>query len=163
VINGISSTREDVIHYHSSGSREFENMSAELKNCDIEDKENIQVAPYIYDMSLKMAAADVVICRAGAMTLAELSRLGTPAVLIPSPNVTDNHQYKNAKVLADADAAVIIEEKQFDGEIVKNTVEELLFNRERLDRMSKNTLRFYDLETSGRIYSEIKKLVSEKK
>ena len=138
-------------------------MSADLKNCDIEDKENIQVAPYIYDMSLKMAAADVVICRAGAMTLAELSRLGTPAVLIPSPNVTDNHQYKNAKVLADADAAVIIEEKQFDGEIVKNTVEELLFNRERLDRMSKNTLRFYDLETSGRIYSEIKKLVSEKK
>ena len=162
VINGISSTREDVIHYHSSGSREFDNMSADLKSFDIEGKENIQVAPYIYDMSLKMAAADVVICRAGAMTLAELSRLGTPAVLIPSPNVTDNHQYKNAKVLADADAAVIIEEKQFDGEIVKNTVEELLFNRERLDRMSKNASRFYDLETSGRIYSEIKKLVSQR-
>lgn len=163
VISGLSSVREDVIHYHSSGSREFENMSADLVPLGIEGKENVQVSPYIYDMSLKMAAADIVICRAGAMTLAELSRLGTPAVLIPSPNVTDNHQYKNAKVLADADAAVIIEEKQFDGEIVKKTVEELLFNSERLRQMSKNTSRFYDLETSAVIYSEIKKLVSKNK
>ena len=163
VMSGVVVNRDDVVHYHSSGSREFENMSADLKALNLEDKENVKVSPYIYDMSLKMAAADVVICRAGAMTLAELSRLGTPAVLIPSPNVTDNHQYKNAKILADADAAIIIEEKQFDGEIVKNTVEELLFDKERLNRMSINASRFYDLETSCRIYSEIKRSVSEKK
>ena len=164
IMNDISSKRKDIIHYHSSGNREFDNMSADFKKLGLEKNENgnIEISPYIYDMSLKMAAADLVICRAGAMTLAELSRLGTPALLIPSPNVTDNHQYKNAKVLADAGAAVIIEEKEFDGKIVSSTVESLLNDSIKLSSMSKNTLRFYDLETSSKIYREIEKLVKNK-
>jgi UDP:flavonoid glycosyltransferase YjiC (YdhE family) len=64
--------------------------------------ENYAVSDYIYDMPCQMAAADLVICRAGAMTISELALMGKAAILIPSPNVTDNHQYLNAKVLADA-------------------------------------------------------------
>ena len=163
VMSELTSKRQSVAHYHACGNRDKAYFQKCFAEYGLEGKRNLVISEYIYNMPVMMAAADIVICRAGAMTLAELSRLGTPAVLIPSPNVTDNHQYKNAKVLADADAAVIIEEKQFDGEIVKKTVEELLFNSERLRQMSKNISRFYDLETSAVIYSEIKKLVSKNK
>ena len=70
---------------------------------------------YIYNMPIIMAAADVVICRAGAMTLSEIAAMKKAAVVIPSPNVTDNHQYKNAKALADAGAAVLLEESAISG------------------------------------------------
>ncbi|MBQ8896673.1 MAG: hypothetical protein IJY88_07785, partial [Clostridia bacterium] len=75
----------------------------------LEKAENIKLLEYIYDMPIQMAAADVVISRAGAMTVSELSMQKKVSIMIPSPNVTNNHQYKNAKVLADAEAAVLIE------------------------------------------------------
>ncbi len=68
------------------------------------------VRKYIYDMPRVMAAADLVLCRAGASSLAELTYLGKPAIIVPSPNVTNNHQYKNAKVLFDDGAALLFEE-----------------------------------------------------
>ena len=111
-------------------------------------------------MSLKMAAADIVISRAGAVTLAELARMRAVAVLIPSPNVTDNHQYKNAKVLADKGAAVIIEEKEFDGNIVSDTVKRLALDKVTRKEMSESIGSFYDMETSKKIFAEIKALVS---
>ena len=76
--------------------------------------ENIRLVEYIYDMPYQMAAADVVICRAGAMTVSELAMAKKCAIFIPSPNVTNNHQYKNAKVLADAGAASLFEEKELE-------------------------------------------------
>ena len=81
-------------------------------------------------MSLKMAAADVVISRAGAMTLAELARLRAVSLLIPSPNVTADHQYKNAKLLEESGAAIIIQEEEFNGHNVSDTVAELLSDDE---------------------------------
>ncbi len=163
IMKNISSVRSDVCHYHSSGSREYDNMLAAYKELGLEGCENIELAPYIYDMSIKMAAADIVICRAGAMTLAELARTGTPALLIPSPNVTDNHQYKNAKVLADAGAAMIIEEKDFGEEAVTKAIRKLVEDALMRESMAKKAEGFYDRETNNKIYSEIKKLVGKKK
>ena len=163
IMEKFSSVNENVVHYHSSGSREYDNMIKEYKEKGISNCDNIDLAPYIYDMSFKMAAADIVISRAGAVTLAELARMRAAAILIPSPNVTDNHQYKNAKVLSDAGAAVIIEEKEFDGNIVSDTVKRLAADKDERTRMSENIGRFYDMETGNKIFAEIQALVSRYK
>ena len=82
-----------------------------------------------------LAASDLVIARAGAMTLAELTAVGRASVLIPSPNVAENHQYHNAMVLADHHAAVVIEEKDLTGEMLVKTVKELTEDPGRLRRL----------------------------
>ena len=92
----------------------------------------IKFCDYIYDMPKQMMAADLVIARAGAITLAELSCLGKPAILIPSPNVTDNHQYKNALVYAESGAAVLIEEKDLTAERLKSEIDAILTSPEKL-------------------------------
>ena len=163
VMEKFSSVSADVVHFHSSGSREYDNMMAEYAEKNIGDCKNIELLPYIYDMSLKMAAADIVICRAGAVTLAELARTRATAILIPSPNVTDNHQYKNAKVLSDAGAAIIIEEKEFDGNIVSDTVKRLASDGEKRRAMSESIGKFYDMETGKKMFCEINALVSRYK
>ncbi len=81
----------------------------------------MEVREYIYDMPLVMAAADVVLCRAGASTISELTAIAKPSILVPSPNVTANHQEKNARVLADQGAAVLLREQ--------DCVEETLYDQ----------------------------------
>ena len=159
IMKNFSSVSDNVIHYHSSGSREYEEMSVEYRELGLVGCKSIELSPYIYDMSLKMAAADIVVCRAGAMTLAELARTSAVAVLIPSPNVTNNHQYKNAKLLADAGAAVMIEEKDFAIKSVSETVRSLAADTAKRQEMSENIEKFYDKETNKKIYDEIEKLV----
>ena len=163
VMKNYSSKNADVIHYHSSGSREYDNMMRQYAEAGLVAQGNIEISPYIYDMSLKMAAADVVICRAGAMTLAELARLRSVALLIPSPNVTADHQYKNAKLLADAGAALIIREEEFDGHNVSDAVCRLLDDSSLREKMSQSIGKFYDINTSQKIFSEIKGLVLKSK
>jgi len=163
VMRDLSSKREDVVHFHSSGSREYDNARATFCEWGLDGKENLVLSDYIYDMSLKMAAADVVICRSGAMTLAELSRLGSAAVLVPSPNVTHNHQFENAKVLSDAGAAIIVEEKDFDGEVVTKAVRDLIDDDKKREKMAENIKKFCDMDTNAKIYKEIVSLVSSKK
>ena len=86
----------------------------------------VDVREYIYDMPKIMAASDVILCRAGASTISELTYLGKPAVIIPSPNVVNHHQEKNAKVLADAGAARMLLEGEFTGRELYETVTALL-------------------------------------
>ncbi len=100
------------------------------------DKLGMDVREYIYDMPLVMAAADLVMCRAGASTLAELTAMGKPAVLIPSPNVTNNHQEKNARVLAEAGGAKLLLEPDFTADSLLGLVSELLHHPETLEDMS---------------------------
>jgi len=163
VMKNYTAKHPDVIHYHSSGSREYENMMKEYTEAGLAEAKNVDLAPYIYDMSLKMAAADVVISRAGAMTIAELARLGAVSILIPSPNVTADHQYKNAKLLEDKGATIIIREDEFDGHNVSDTVEKLLSDDALRKSMSESIGKFYDSNTSKKIFSEIEKLVLNSK
>ncbi|MEG2087667.1 MAG: glycosyltransferase, partial [Angelakisella sp.] len=76
----------------------------------------LDIREYIDNMPVCLAAADLVICRAGAITLSELQAAGRASILIPSPNVAENHQYHNAMVLVNRDAAEILEEKELTGE-----------------------------------------------
>lgn len=97
-----------ILHVHATGRKYFEAEKERLykllpKRCIVK--------PYIENMPIMLSAADIVISRSGAMSIAELSATSKASILIPSPNVTDNHQYKNARVLSDKNAAVLLEEK----------------------------------------------------
>ena len=102
-------------HYIHAAGRDFDEMPGELAKRGIKVSDS-EVRPYIDNMPVVMAAADLVICRAGASTIGELTALGKPAILVPSPFVAANHQYKNAKVLADRGGVELIEEKDCTGE-----------------------------------------------
>lgn len=123
---------------HSAGKSGYESMMEEIKARGLENmgEKGMEVRQYIYDMPLVMAAADLVICRSGASTLSELTVLGKPAVLVPSPNVTNNHQEKNARVLEKAGAAVLIPESEINAEKLLGSVSLLLSKPETLAAMS---------------------------
>lgn len=114
----------EVYHIHATGSIELELCTSQFKEMGLDKCENIELCEYIYDMPVRMAAADITINRAGAMTISELAATGKCSIFIPSPNVAENHQYKNAKVLSDAGAAALFEEKELvDG--AKSLIEEV--------------------------------------
>ena len=108
-----------------------------------------------------MAAADVIVCRAGAMTVSEISMMKKAAVFIPSPNVVENHQYKNAKLLADKDAAVVMEEKNMTHERLCAEVERLLLDDDVRHKMEENVYAFSNLQANRLIYDEIMRIVNE--
>ena len=102
-----------------------------------------------------MAAADLIRCRAGAMTLTELAMMKKPAILIPSPNVTDNHQYKNAKALADVGAAVLIEEKELGCSKIVEAVERIYLDAGLRADMSRKIADFANPDVDNAVYSQI--------
>lgn len=112
-------------HYVHAAGRDYEDMTAELKKRGVAVTDR-EIRPYIDDMPVVMAAADLVICRAGASTIGELTALGKPAILVPSPFVAANHQFKNAKVLADRGGVELMEEKDCTGQELYGAALELL-------------------------------------
>lgn len=105
---------------------------------DLDKAKNIKISEYIHNMDKCLAAADVVICRSGASTLAELEAIGRVSILIPSPNVAENHQYHNAMTLVNANAARVIEEKELTNEKLLKTLNELIDNDILREEMSLN-------------------------
>ena len=149
----------ELLHIHSTGSIEYEAATAKAREYGLVGHENIRVQEYIYNMPELMAAADIVVSRAGAMTLSELAALKKCCVLIPSPHVADNHQYKNAKVLADADAAVLFEEKELSNGVMHEALSGLLADHERRKSMSKNIEKFALYNANREIFFDICRLV----
>ena len=125
---------------HSAGRNGYEKMhTALLEKCPADlAAHGMDVRPYIYDMPLVMDAADLVLCRAGASTLAELTCIGKPTVLIPSPNVTNNHQERNARVLERAGGAKVLLEGSFTADDLYNLVSDLLADPAQLAQMADN-------------------------
>lgn len=139
---------------HATGKNGFVAMTAALSDCSL--SEDIELREYISDMDVCMAAADLVICRAGAITLSELEACARPSILIPSPYVAENHQYHNAMTLKQAGCAEVIEEKELTPERLIETVEELLSSSERLAAMSENARKSAITDANERIYSVIR-------
>ena len=163
VMRDVVSKRSDVMHFHASGRNDAEYAKQMLCEYGLEKNENIVMSEYIYNMPALMAAADIVICRAGAMTLSELAAVGRAAVIIPSPNVTDNHQYKNAKVLADAGAALLVEEKELESGRLTAEIEKLVSDTCARKDLEENISKFASRDVGRTIYEEICRLVREKK
>ena len=103
------------------------------------------------------------VCRAGAITLSELQATGKASILIPSPNVTENHQYHNAMVLANQHAAIVIEEKNYQKEQLIGILDDFYEHPEHLKEYSKNASKMSILDTSERIYKAIHTILVEKK
>ena len=125
-------------HIHATGSFGWEWMPqlVEEQGVDLSAAPTIDMREYIYDMPTGMNAADVIIGRAGASSCNEIAAAGIPAILIPSPNVTANHQEKNARVLSDNGAAILVLEKECTPEGIYQTVKELLEDREKAESMA---------------------------
>lgn len=123
---------------------------------DLSENPQIRVLDYIHNMPLCLAAADLVISRAGAMTLSEIEAKGKASILIPSPNVAENHQFHNAMALVSRGAGEIIEEKDLSGEALWRKAEKLLSDPERLRKLGENAQKLDILDANERIYTVIK-------
>ncbi len=148
--------KEDAMILCHGAARDYQYVSNLLKDVV---SPHLQIHEYIYDMPLRMAAADVVIARSGAMTLTELAVLGKPSILIPSPNVTENHQYFNAKGYADVGAAVLVEENELSGTGLYATLCDLVFDKGRLNDMERAARTLARPAATARICDEIEALI----
>lgn len=144
-------------HIHSTGKAGYNTMRNALS--DVKLDENVIIREYIDDMDVCMAAADLVICRAGAITLSELAVCRKPSILIPSPYVAENHQYHNAMTLKNAGAAEVIEEKDLCGKKLIDTVDAIITDKQGLSKMSENAQKVAIDDANERIYNIIMELM----
>ena len=141
---------------HAVGSFGMKWMPEKLKeNGFDENDKSAKISEFIYDMPIQMAASDLIIARAGAITLGEITAMGKPSIIIPSPNVTNNHQYHNAKSLFDNNACIMIEEKDMSADVVYNQVINLINDKKRLDEIGKNAQQMALLEATEIIYHNV--------
>ncbi|MBQ8001454.1 MAG: undecaprenyldiphospho-muramoylpentapeptide beta-N-acetylglucosaminyltransferase [Ruminococcus sp.] len=132
------------------------------KGADISKCPNLDVREYIDNMDVCMAAADVVVCRCGAITLSEIQIMGKPSVLIPSPTVAENHQFHNAMALVNEKAASVIEEKDLTPERLTQEIDRLLSDANLLALYGCNAKKMAICDANERIYRVIKEVLSEK-
>ena len=149
----------------ATGPKQYEIIKEELKrnNLDIENTPNAKIVSYIYNMEEIMNISNVIVARSGAMTITEISNLGKPSILIPLPNVSQNHQLYNAKVLEKVGAAKII----LNNELTKNNLNEvinsIITDTEKIKIMSQNALKEASYNTQDKIYTEIKETLDNYK
>ncbi len=145
-------------HVHATGKLGYKEFINNFESKNIVLSKNVDIREYISDMNICMAAADLVICRAGAITLSELLACGKPSILIPSPYVAENHQFHNAMTLKRIGAAEIIEEKDLNSDVLIKTVSHLIENKPRLAEMSKAAKSGTIMDANERIYEIIMRL-----
>jgi UDP-N-acetylglucosamine--N-acetylmuramyl-(pentapeptide) pyrophosphoryl-undecaprenol N-acetylglucosamine transferase len=150
---------EKIRHLHATGHAYFKDVKAEFVARGMALDKRFELVPFVADMPARMAWADVVISRAGAISISELAAYQKTAVLIPSPNVTGNHQYKNARALSNAGAACLLEESELPCGGLIDTVMPLLKDAARRAAMSAAIARFSVPDANKRILAEIRELV----
>ena len=145
----------------ATGQKQFDIIkeNLELLNININNIDKIKILPYIYNMEEVMNVADVVVSRSGAITVMEISNLGKPSILIPLPNVSNNHQFYNAKILADKNAAKIIVNDELKGNNLNKAIEEIVLDSEKSKQMAESAYKMAMLDVENKIYKEIEKLL----
>lgn len=123
---------------------------------------NVFMVPYIEGMTGLMKNVDVIVSRAGASTISEIVALEIPSILIPSPYVANNHQYKNALDLVNSKTALMIEEKDLNGDILVRKIDEILNDKNLVNEMKKNLKSLKVPNSASKIYDNLKKLVDRK-
>ena len=123
---------------------------------------NVKVVPYIDKMTRVMKKTDIMVTRAGASTLSEIIALEIPSIIIPSPYVTNNHQYKNAMDLVEKNAAFILEEKDLKGDIIVRSIDSIINDVNKLDNMKRNLKSMQVNNSATIIYDNIKNLIDRK-
>ncbi len=154
----------NINHIHGYGGMGKDTFPQAMKAAGIPLKsDRLRISEYINDMDVCLAAADLVICRSGASTLAELEAAGKASILIPSPIVAGNHQYHNAMVLGKAGAAEVIEQKNASPEKLIAEIEKLYNSPEKVTEMSEAAALLHMNDTNERILAVVEKLIHSKK
>lgn len=157
-INGIS----DITLIHVTGNLYYEQMMESIKDLNIKLESNIKILPYIHNMPKVMGASDLIIARSGAITLAEITTVGLPSILVPSPNVVNNHQEYNARVLEKQGAAIVLLEKDFNSKNLYDLIVKLKGDRERLVNMACNSKSLSMADATKDIMNNIEELLNNK-
>ena len=140
---------------HQTGERDLDLVRAAYERAGLAAR----VEAFIFQIDGEMKAADVVICRAGATTLAELAASRTPAILVPLPTATDDHQRKNAEVVAKSGAAIVIDERDLQGDALTIALRELMTDPDRRARMSAAAKTLARPDAAQRIADRLEQLV----
>lgn len=148
-------------HVHATGDRGYLWVPEKLKQAGFENEKfpDIHILKYIHNMPKLMAAADIIICRAGAITLSEIAAMGKCAVLIPSPNVTNDHQSYNARAFYEIGAAEVIKEKDLSGDILKQKIYNLIENTDKRIKIGEKARELAVIDSNVKIYEIIKNLI----
>ena len=126
---------------------------------DLEISENVKIVPFLEDLIRVLKDSDLIVSRAGASTIAEITAIGLPAILVPSPYVTNNHQYKNAKELEDAGACRIVSEEDFSKDKIIREIDKMFDDMDGYQKMVENSRKLGISDSSTRIYEEAKKII----
>lgn len=147
-------------HIHATGSFGWRWMPQHVKEAgvDLSRHPSIDLREYIYDMPLLMAAADLVICRGGAATISEVAASGTPCIIVPSPNATNNHQEKNARILEGRGAAEVLLERDCYGGRLYETAKALLNDNAKRAAMRSALRQIAVVDAAEQIYSVLLEL-----
>lgn len=162
LINIITNNRNsnyNIIWSTGSGGYDIVKEQFDNNNININNIENARIVPYIYNMDEILNAVDMVVCRSGAMTITEISNVGKPAIFIPFPYATENHQEFNARVLEKVGAAKIILDKDLNGEILNDGIQNIISNPQNMKEMGKKARESSINDVEDKIYNEIKKLI----
>jgi UDP-N-acetylglucosamine--N-acetylmuramyl-(pentapeptide) pyrophosphoryl-undecaprenol N-acetylglucosamine transferase len=158
-----SSKKGDIQHIHATGRTGYKDMMDKLTEHGItNENRSIRVLEYINDMARCMAAADLVISRCGAMTLSELPAAGKPSILIPSPNVAENHQYHNAMALVKKGAAVCIEERNLSADVLWREIKKITSSPDKMRKMGENARRAAIYDAADRIYDVVANTLADR-
>lgn len=152
-------------HVHASGAAAQEWMPrlAAEQGADLKQHPNIELVEYIYDMDDRLAAADLVVCRAGAATLGEICLLGRSAILVPSPFVAENHQEKNARALETAGGCRVLLEKDATPQRLYEETRDMLSDPARLIQMGRAATKLAAADAGEKIYRQIMQVIAERK
>ena len=126
---------------------------------DVKVSDNVKIVPYLDNFINVMKDTDLIVSRAGASTIAEITAIGLPAILVPSPYVTHNHQYMNAKELEDLGACTIVTEEEFEKDKLIKEIDKLLNNDDKYSKMKEASKKLGVVDSATRIYAEIRKLI----
>lgn len=145
----------------ATGPKQYDIIKEEMEtlHININNIPKMKVIPYIYNMEELMNVVDVIVARSGAMTITEISNLGKPAILVPLPNVSHDHQLYNAKALEKVGAAKIILNDKMCGDVLSREIEEIISDKEHMKKMGQNALKISTTNAEETIYEEIRKLV----
>ena len=161
LMRDFSSKHRSIRHIHSTGRGNYEQI--QKKHPDLFNKSaKCRMVAYIDDMPTLLSAADLAITRSGAMTISELCECGTPSILIPSPNVTANHQYINAKHMQDMGAAELIEENSLTSKGLISLTDALLKDGIRRQKMSVNARKLHTKDTDKKVANALNEILSHK-
>ncbi len=161
MIEALCDKHSDTLFYHASGSLYFDEMKEMFASRGLDKKPNVRLCEYIYDMDTRMRNATAVIARSGAMTISELAIEGKAAILVPSPNVANNHQYKNAKAFADRGAVIMVEEKDFAAGTLTRAADNILLDEAKRASLSAEISKQAIYDANSVIYEHIKTILKK--